>query len=271
MSLRPLLLFALPILAGRADAQAGPSRDDVLAQPTIEVARALLADVASRFTSMVIDRNGSVPVEVAFGTTPMSSVISGLCEATVLRIDLVREEDRSAPASIRDYSVSQVYKVVGQVDGSGVPDDLDEAAKVRACAGAGPVLARSWYDNHDPRFFTYNGPGIAYWLPVAALQGAIRRAHDGHYGPIECERRTQTDCRNPQAELGALDLRNLRRIDAMPVDAFAMVATDFHVRAYFITDDAPARVVSFNFNGLPLPGDRMGPGDFVFGRTRLGR
>jgi hypothetical protein len=268
------MLIAPLLLAGSANAQApaaaAPSRDEVLALPTVEAARALLGDIASRFETMTIERNGPVPVEVAFATAPQGTGLPGLCEATVLRVTLVREEDAAAPPAIRGYWVNEVYKVVSEVDGPLGPLRPSERAQAWLCAAAGPVLPAPAGGAQAPRFFTYRGYG-EYWLGVAALQGAIREARQGRYPPIECTRRQPADCQNPLAELGALDLRDLADIEVLQPDPDQ---PNFLVRASFVAENSALGFgwrVSLEFNGYPLPVIRSRTATFTYGRTHLYR
>lgn len=273
--MRSSVLIAPLILAASVNAQtptpAERSRDEVLALPTIEAARALLGDIASRFVTMTIERNGDVPVEVAFATAPQGTGLPGLCEATVLRVTLVREEDRAAPPAIRGYSVSEVYKVVGEVDGPLGPLEPDERQQARLCAAAGPVLPDPSQGSHAPRFFHYGGHGER-WAGVVALQDIIRRARQRRSGPIECTRRELADCHDPQADLASLDLRDLASMEVVRTDP---IQPDFRVHAGFVAGPGLATgfgwQVSLDFNGEYIPVRRSTRATFNYGRIRLYR
>lgn len=254
----PMLLFALLVLPSGVNAQplapAARSRDEVLALPTVEAARALLGDIASRFVTMAITRNGDVPVEVAFATAPATTHLSGLCEATVLRIGLVREEDPAAPPEVRSHSVSRVYRVVGDVDWPPRPPGPDETAQAALCANAGPVLPTGYDDSRSRRFFTSEGEVV---FAVAALRGAIRRAREGRLGAIECIRRSALNaCANPRAELGALDLADLTSLHLVPQDRWPNVG-EYRLTARFVAKQASPlsmeRELVIEISGLPLP------------------
>lgn len=247
------------------------TRDEVLALPTVEAARALLGDVAARFVTMTVERNGDVPVEVAFATAPRGTGLPGLCEATVLRFSLVREEDRTEPPAFRGYGVSEVLKVVGEVDGPLGPLAPREREQARLCAAAGPVLPAPGEGERAPRFFSYRGHGER-WLGVTALQGAIRMARQGRYGQIECTRRYPSDCENPQADLAALDLSNLMSVDVIKPDPDQ---PNFRVHASFLAEPGQTLShgwqVSLEFNGELIPVIRRRRVTFSYGRTRLYR
>jgi hypothetical protein len=273
--LHPSLLIASLLLAGGANAQAPAlgerSRDQVLALPTAEAARTLLGDIASHFVTMTVERNGDVPVEVAFATAPQGTGLPGLCEATVLRVTLVREEDRAAPPAIRGYSVNEVYKVVSEVDGPLGPLGPDEREQARLCAVAGPVLPDPSQGRRAPRFFHHRGHGER-WAGVVALQDIIRRARQRRYGPIECTRRELDDCRDPQADLASLDVRDLASIEVVQPDRDQ---PNFRVLASFVAEPNLATgygwQVSLDFNGEYIPVRRSGRATFNYGRTRLYR
>lgn len=270
------MLIAPVFLAVAAVAQASSperqrSRDEVLALPIAEAAGALLGDIAGRFVSMTVARNGDVPVEVAFATAPEGTGLPGLCRATALRVTLVRNEDRGARAVVRGYAIDEVYKVVGEVDGPLGPLEPNEGEQARTCAAAGPVLAEPSEGERAPRFFSHRG-NAAYWLGVAALQGAIRQARERRFGAIECTRREPGDCDEPQADLASLDLRDLADIEVLRTEPHSV---DYLVRASFVAE--PGRHSSFGwrvsleFNGEPLPVRRMRRATFVYGRTQLYR
>jgi len=266
------IIFTLALsAAASAQAPQPRSRDEALALPTVEAARALLGNVASRFVTMTVEKNGEVPVEVAFATAPAGTGLPGLCEATVLRFSLVREEDRRAPAEFRGYSVGEVYKVISEVDGPLGPLGPNEREQARRCAEASPVLPAPGEGERAARFFGYRGYG-APWLGVAALQGAIRTARRGRYGQIECRRRQPSDCQDPQADLAALDLRNLMSVDVFQPNPDQ---PNFRVHASFVVEPGQAFShgwqVSLEFNGEPLPVMRRRRASFVYGRTRLYR
>jgi hypothetical protein len=272
--LRSWLLIAPWLLASSAfahdSAPARQSRDEVLSQAPAEVARTLLGDIASRFATMTIERNGDVPVDVAFATVPQGTGKAGLCEATTMRIQLWREENRAAPAEVRGYSVDTVYKVIGALDGaygSRLPGGRRETQ--RCVASAGPVLPSPPDDPHAPRFFATRGN---YMLGIAALQGAIEETRRGRYRPIECDRREPDDCGDARAEFAALDLRNLASLDVNQLDP---VQPNYRLLARFVVEPGRQSVfgwqVSIEFNADPLPGDWPRAADFAYGRTRLFR
>lgn len=267
------LLFLLAAAAetgAQLPEQTSRSRDELLALPPAEAADALLGNIASRFATMTVEKNGDVPVAAAFATAPQATGLPGLCEATVLRINLVREENRGEPPEIRSYSVSQVYKVVSEVDGPLGPLSPNDRQQARLCAAAGPVVVSS-EEARAPRFFHYRGYGEP-WVAVAALQGAIRDARARRYGPIACTRREPGDCRDANAEFAALDLRNLASIEVVQPDP---EQPDFIAYARFIVE--PGRNSSFGwrvsleFNGELIPVQRTQRVSFVYGRTRLYR
>jgi hypothetical protein len=272
--MRSWMLIAPWILAGSASPQdstaARQSRDEVLSQPPTEVARTLLGDIASRFVTMTIERNGEVPVEIAFATAPQGTGKSGLCEATVLRIELWREENRAASAQVRGYSVNTVYKVIGALDGAYGTRLPNGRRETQRCVASGEPVLPSPPDNpHAPRFFVSVGN---YLLGIAALQGAIEETRRGRYQPIECDRREPDDCRDARAEFAALELRNLASLDVIRLDP---VQPNYRLQARFVVE--PGRQSSFGwqvsieFNADPFPGEWPRAADFAYRRTRLYR
>lgn len=271
--LLPTALIALGAIPALAAEPLTKSRAEILASPPAEVADALLGNIAPRFVTMAADEedNHSYLRSVHLATAPEGTGLAGLCRAKVLQVALAGSEGLAAPPTVWSFATYDVYKVVGEVDGPSGPPGLTEEEQARVCADAGPVVVSSSSGARGARFFHYRGYGEP-WVGVAALQGLIREAREGDYGRIECTRRELGDCRNPQAELGTLDLRDLRGIEVVQPDPDQ---PNFRVWASFVVEPGVqsglGREVSFDFNGEPLLDTRTGPGSFRYGRTRLSR
>lgn len=252
------------------------SRAELLAQTPTEVARALLGNIADRFVTMAADpeSNHNALRFVSLATAPAGTGLEGLCQAKVLQVALDNSSGRRAPPTVWSFSLSNVYKVIGQVDGPLGPHDPTERQQARLCTEAGPVVVPYADGGRGARFFRYSGYGEP-WLGVVALQGLIQGARDGDYNRIECAPRELNDCRDPRAELGALDLRNLTRIEVVQPDRDQ---PNFRVRAAFVVEPGLrvglGREVVFDFNGEPLPVERrsrLSFGSFTYGTAKLDR
>ena len=274
--MKPFLAAAL-IAAGATPAPASEplrqTRAEILALPPAEAADALLGNIAARFVTMAADEEDDHTYLrfVRLATAPEGTGLAGLCRAKVLQIALARSEDLAAPPTVWSFETYDVYKVVGEVDGPLGPLDPGEEEQARLCADAGPVVVPFMSGGRGARFFHYRGYGEP-WIGVAALQGLIREARRGDHGRIECTRRELNDCRDPQAELGALDLRDLRNIEVIQPDP---EQPNFRVRASFVVEPGLqtglGREVRFDFNGEPLPVRRTRPVSFSYSRARLSR
>jgi hypothetical protein len=270
--MRLILTIALLALPAASAAQpTAQSRAEILALPPGEAANVLLRGLAPRFVTMVSypENDSSFLRILYFATAPESSGIAGLCQAKVLHVVLERSSSAAAPPIVRSFGLDDVYKVVGEVRG---PGHFDEEAQARLCAASGPVVAQHPYEARGARFFHYSAGGLSDWLAVAALQGAIRTAREGRYGPIECARRALNDCRDPQAELAALDLRNLSSLQVVQPDP---EQPNYHLRASFVVEPDESfpsgRRLWIMVNGEPLPGARVRRDTFNYGRTQLSR
>lgn len=266
-------LIALGAIPALATEPLTKSRAEILALPPAEVADALLGNIAPRFDTMAADEedNHTYLRLVSLATAPEGTGLAGLCRAKVLQVALARGRDFNDPPTVWSFNTHDVYKVVGEVDGPLGPLDPTEGEQARLCADAGPVVVAYSRGGQGARFFHYSGYGEP-WIGVAALQGLIREAREGDYRRIECTPRELNDCRDPRAELGALDLRDLRSIDVVQPDP---EQPNFRVRASFVVEPGVqiglGREVSFDFNGEPLPVRRTSPVSFSYGRTRLSR
>lgn len=252
------------------------SRAELLDQTPEVVARTLLGNIADRFVTMAADPEDhhSYQRSVSLATNPEGTGIEGLCQAKVLQIWLADSNGHGAPSTIAGFNTSDVYKVIGEVDGPLGPHHPNEREQARLCAAAGPVVVPYRDGGRGARFFHYSGYDEP-WLGVVALQGLIRGARDGDYDRIECARRDLNDCRDPRRELGALDLRDLSSIDVVQPDP---MQPNFRVRALFVVEPGRqmglGREVSFDFNGEPLPvqrSSRLSFRSFNYGTTKLDR
>lgn len=274
-SLPAALIGVMAISAGAAE-PLRQSRAELLEQTPAEVARTLLGNMADRFVTMATDPEDhhSYGRLVRLATRPEGTGLEGLCRAKALEIWLADSRGHGAPSTISSFDTFDVYKVIGQVDGPLGPHDPGEQEQARLCADAGPVVVPYRNGPRGARFFRYRGYSEP-WLGVVALQGLIQGARDGHYNQIECARRGVGDCRNPRAELGVLDLRNLKDIEVVQPDP---MQPNFRVRASFVVEPGAetglGREVTFTFNGEPLLAQRtsrLSFRSFNYGKTQLGR
>ncbi len=269
------LIAILAFPAGAAE-PLRQSRAELLEQTPAEVARTLLGNIADSFVTMAADPEDHVGYQrsVSLATSPKGTGIEGLCQAKVMQIWLADSNGHGAPSTIASFNTSDVYKVISEVDGPLGPHDPTEEDQARSCADAGPVVVPYRNGARGARFFHYRGYGEP-WLGVVALQGLIQGAREGHYNRIQCARRGLGDCRNPRAELGALDLRNLKDIEVVQPDPDQ---PNFRVRASFVVEPGLemglGREVAFDFNGEPLPVQRTSPlsfRSFSYGAAQLDR
>ena len=277
LNARPVAaLIAIIAIPANAAEPLQQSRAELLARPPAEVARVLLGNVADRFVTMAADPEDHYTYLrfVSLATAPEGTGIEGLCQAKVLTIALADSNGHAAPPTIWSFHTSDVYKAIGEVDGPLGPRNPNEREQAQLCSNAGPVAAAYRSSPDGPRFFHYRGYGEP-WLGVVALQGLIRGARDGEYDRIDCTPRQQNDCRDARAELGALDVRNLRDIDVVQPDP---EQPNFRVRALFVAEPGSGlglgREVRFDFNGEPLPVQRSSPlsfRSFTYARARLSR
>jgi hypothetical protein len=242
------------------------TRAELLAQTPAQVAETLLGNIATRFVTMAADPedNHSYLRFVSLATAPDGTGLPGLCQAKVLQVALADANGHGAPSTVWSFHTSDVYKVIGDVDGPLGPLAPNEQEQARLCANIGPVVVPYRNGGQGARFFHYRGYGEP-WMGVVALQGLIRGARDGRFSSIRCAPRELGDCRNPQAELGALDIRNLKDIEVAQPDP---IQPNFLVRASFIVEPGLetglGREVTFEFNGEPLPVQRTSPLSFDF-------
>lgn len=274
--LLPAALVALSAIPPIAAEPLRGTRAEILALSPAEVSDTLLGNISPRFVTMAADEeDGHTYLRfVRLATAPEGTGLAGLCQAKALQVALAISEGPAAPPTVWSFTTYDVYKVVGQVDGPLGPLEPGEEEQARLCADAGPVVVSFSSGGRGARFFQYRGYGEP-WLGVTALQGLIRGAREGDYNQIECTRRELNDCRDPRAELGALNLRDLKDIEVVQPDPDQ---PNFRVRASFVVDPGLqiglGRSVSFEFNGEPLPVTRTRPlsfRSFHYGRTQLSR
>lgn len=272
----PAAMIALTSIPAVAAEPLRQTRAEMLAQTPAEVAETLLGNIADRFVTIAADpEDGRTYLRsVSLATMPEGTGFPGLCRATALRIALAAANGHGAPPTVWSFSTADVYKVIGEVDGPLGPRQPTERSQARPCAAAGPVVTSSSSGLRGARFFQYRGHGEP-WLGVVALQGLIQGARAGDYDRIECARRELTDCRDPRAELGALDLRNLASIEVVRLDP---IQVNFRVTAVFVVEPGVSgglgREVAFDFNGEPLPVERrsrLSFRSFRYGATKLDR
>jgi hypothetical protein len=134
----PIAMLVLVIPSARAAEPVRQSRAEVLTLPPGEAAEALLRIVAPRFVTAAgdpEDERNFLRI-LSFATAPESTGLRGLCRAQKLHVVLERSRDASAPPIVRSFGLTDVYKVVGAMEGpDGRPESRDGA---RRCAAAGP-------------------------------------------------------------------------------------------------------------------------------------
>ena len=225
--------------------------------------------MSGRFVTMAASDDGySSAIPVFFATAPEKDAVNGLCRAQMLHFLLARPRNASEPAVIWASSLSDVYKVTGEVDVSDSADSFQSGADAVACADAGPVLPVRMDEPSQQRFFSYQGlegPRLA----VAALQGAIRAAREGRYGAVTCTPRYVADaCRNPAVEFGQLDLADLVSVELATQSSGS--SENYVLTAQFVAENSDTvagwrtLVVAFSSGPFPLrPEFRYGATEFT--------
>jgi len=267
------VLFVLAALAASAPAHAAQSREapGLLDRAPADAAQALLGQVSRRFVTMVGEDDGVGLTPISFATAPESDLFAGLCHADVMHFLVELPTAPAVETTIWRFERAEVYRVVADVTAH--QGNLRQAPEAQAalCANAGPVLPPQRGVDSGRRFFDYLGEEGPY-TAVAALQGAIRRARQGRYGRVRCVRRsTLNGCRNPEAELGQLDLADLAWIELRPQGS-DLLSFEYVLTARFIADPsepvAGGQTLVIELSGGPFP---LFGADFHYGRTELTR
>jgi hypothetical protein len=214
-------------LAAQTRSPPAVTRDQAMTLPPGELAEIVLRQLGARVTSVTrpnfsrdtsdMEMVGALQ-DLTFATAPHATNVVGLCAANLIQVEFERppappftDNNRAdTPVRASELRAAQVYKVVGEIEPYAEVSEARQAEENRRCVEAGPVIAPNYSDREQADFFHYDG-AMAPATALLALQRAIGEARAGRYRDIGCPPRT-TECRDPAALLGGLDLAKLSSV-----------------------------------------------------------
>jgi hypothetical protein len=284
-----LVAFLTPAAAQTEAAPPPVTRDEAMTLPPDELAQIALRQLGARVTNVTRPNFGassdarivSALSHLMFATAPHATDVVGICTANLIEVSFERPPTRpgvdnnraETPVQAREALAMQVYKAVGEIEPFAEVSEMRQAEEERRCAEAGPVIGADLDDRARADFFHFEG-SVAPVTALLALQRAIGEARAGRYRDIRCTANA-TECRNPAALLGSLDLANLGYVQVAPtgvgadrdryrIEASFLIRADAHDEQYWVFA-MEAQIDELDRRSDPIR--RLGPSRFTRSRT----